>query len=745
MSIIHNNGGKKFQVKVRLSKTSDKDIQRLNLPTLYPNQAVTRIFAVNVARWDSVSPETIINAMKNIRPDILLLNEYTPYPESGIINSSNGRTLVSSNFNYVDDNLKRVADLNHSAKVRDSSTDAKWDGKATYVHERLDLKNISSVTLKQGSHTIKTIIRIDKNTKVVIYNAGTLSVKSVLKRLEEDINDERKNGNDNIIVTGLCSSNIDKDDAYAFLMCTSGMIMINDQEEGSLYKCWASLELFRTTYIKIHHHVGTPLPPHMMCIDITPRILKRTEHITELHLLAPTLENLLSYQADILQLGGPHVMHMLNAGHVPAHMKHIMYTNYVTNRRIVNPLSNIMHKDFSIFEYILGTYAKIDHIKNDVVVCAHNGWWFIEIDDHIYFWGYMVNGDSSNNKHSLYLHYNMKYEPNYHPELGKWLLLSTTPQKVKVEVATNFYHKIKTLKLLRHFNRNTDLDLCSLLTCVPRNIYEDNKTIIKYYEDLFTRTKRKDGVTLDCIKKKHDIWNKFRPLQLSIGHVPINKRISSHTDYLELWKPLFSYFNQIMKMGDILPPNDLVLFRSQGPYPGFISSHPLNQLKEGDTVQTISFAYTTFRPNIQTIVLSKSFESELIINIPADMVKEMFILSTTSHNILKPRNMPCIFLRDEVVIPPFAVFKIRKITTGLVEIPVRSSSKKHLVHSGTAGTNISKVKMLLKDTFYKDGLQLARHFYVLDFKGFSKKAIKTFDTSFGTSFEEDYKDRTLVP
>jgi len=737
MSIIHNNGGIKFQVKVRLSKTSD-NYNQFNVPTRHHNQAVTRIFAINVARWDSVSPETIVNAIKNIRPDILLLNQYTPYPESGIINSVNGNTLISSNFKYVDDNLYRIADLKHSAKVRDSSTDAKWDGKATYVHERLDLKKVSSVTLKQGSHTIKTVIHIDKNTNMVLYNAGALSTRSVLKRLEEDINDERKNGNNNIIVTGL--HNIRDDDAYAFLMCESGMIMINDQEkEKGFYKCWVSLELFRTKYINLH---DSNTIPHMMCIDITPRILKQIEHITELHLLAPTLENLLSYQPDIIQLGGPHVIHMLDAGHVPAHMKHIMYTNYVSNRRIVNPLSNIMHKDFSIFEYILGTYAKIDHIKNDVVVCAHNGWWFIDIDDHIYFWGYMVD-DELSKKHSLYLHYNMKYEPNYHPELGKWLLCNH--QKVTLDVATNFYHKIKSLKLLRHFNRNTDLDICSLLNEDTRNIYEDNKIIIKYYEDIFARTKRNEGLTLDCIKKKHDIWNKFRPLQLSIGHVPINKRISSHTDYLELWKPLFSYFNQIMKTADILPPNDLVLFRSQGPYPGFISSHPLNQLKEGDTVQTISFAYTTFLPNIQTIVLSKSFESELIIKIPADMVKEMFILSTKSHNILKPRNMPCIFLRDEVVIPPFAVFKIRKITTGLVEIPVRSSTKKHLVHSGTAGTNISKVKMLIKDRFYKEGLQLARHFYVLDFKGFSRKAIKTFDTSFGTTFEEDFKDRTLVP
>eukprot|EP00798_Chlamydomonas_sp_ICE-L_P003640 gene3640-biopygen21379 len=250
--------------------------------------------------------------------------------------------------------------------------------------------------------------------------------------------------------------------------------------------------------------------------------------------------------------------------------------------------------------------------SSGVFVEAVNGWWVLDVVGRKHVWGYMIN----------------------------------VPEKVPS---------------YRHFVKNTSDALCDLIRVPSRggrsvlwfDVNASNNRYLGILEGLYSNATA--FKTLDCLKKTPRVWTRFTDLNivLAVGRVDAvqSRETVAFSDFPLLWEPIFSYYNVVLPVArkylerlqndaaddDVLPP--LIMFRSQNPSSGFLTTISFGDLVAGDVVETNTFTFTTYSSHTQSIVLSKSYDMEVVYVVPTSLLPERFILSKASQSMGKIKSV----------------------------------------------------------------------------------------------------------
>jgi hypothetical protein len=614
---------------------------------------------------------------------------------------------------------------------------------------------------------------------LILYTVSDLSKRGVSALCGDILSKRSKERARRAYIVVACSGG-NYDDLEKLRTC--GMIMLGPSDKpqspdsaphnGSASapeSLWVSIELYHD-YEVTRPALGGSLraPVHELAvrapliIDLHRRArLGPSEDAKSLALLMnfrSVLENCLSFHEGITMIGGPHVIGRVSRSGDDdgSGSNFVMFTNRIPNgiiRRMPLPDASTAMQQKQI---------AVAWASGGVTVEALNGWWVLNVGRRRYVWGYMVPQPAASvvattQQEPLLIHYAKEYRACSHPEYTQWLVAQVSSSNADGSTArksSKTPKKRPVAPLLRHFSANTDAALRDLLTAFGATgvggvstILESNLVHVRDADARFGMYARK----LDCLKKSHDVWVRFTELNaaLAAGRPELADRSGIGGDFATLWLPVFEYYNAALLTEPQPPSSDspFIMFRSQAPGSGFVFDglRRLEDMRAGDVVQTSTFVFTTYSPAVQTIVLSKSSDMEVIFVVPPHMVRELLILSRATQSLASLHNLPCLFMREEVMIPPFAMHRVLGITHGYVAAPY--SEDPNTTHSGTNSAALKKISMYMTDKLSRPdarSVNFYRRVYVVEMLGFSKSRIATFDKAFGTNFTKLYAKRTLV-
>jgi hypothetical protein len=745
--------------------------------------------------------------LSKLEPDVALFQDFGPLPESIVeltrayIGASRGNVSttrragrvgrVRVGYSEIDEMLSKLALLPSDDK------EAWVDGLSVYSTR--DIKLLSASSSKSSKRFRKVMVQTGRPNDgggLVIYNVGLgdryepgrthpKQKGAIIQSLCDDIIDERsKKGAIMIMVIGDFGKNIT---ALSDNLRTCGMIMLNDDtpttlDGGVSDLCWVSIELYRASYIRPVHNRGKiviPLidvcPHHFpVCVDIVWHSENDDDALAMLSVSRSLLESCLLHTPGVDRIGGIHVRENFSFdGRISRKgnsykkknfgksSSFVMFTNFVPTQR-VRTLSIGDTAGAGLFpalvEGVLSSYG--------VFVEAVNGWWVLDVAGRKHVWGYMINVPEKvcDNMAPLYVHYCKEYIPIDYIEYSRWLALG--PENSSKNSSKSSVILLPKVPSYRHFVNNTSDALCDLIR-VPSSggggsvlrfdVNASNDRYVGIMEGIYSSATA--FKTLDCLKKTPRVWTRFTELNiaLAVGRLDAvqSRETVAFSDFPLLWEPIFTYYNEVLTVArknlkrlknnaeddDVLPP--LIMFRSQNPSSGFLTTKSFGDLVEGDIVETNTFTFTTYSSHTQSIVLSKSYDMEVVYVVPTSLIPELFILSRASQSMGKINNLPCLFLREEIMIPPFALHRVLRVCNGYVETPKGTST--NMVHSGTGDAVVEKIRMYWSDkTTAEESSRFLRRFVVVEILGFSKNRISEFDRVYGTDFTTLYKSRTLI-
>jgi hypothetical protein len=709
-----------------------------------------------------------------VNPDVLLLQGYTAFPSSltdlvGVdapgATDDDADPMVHVGFEFVDDAFRRsVSNLAHSVKQMPRARAATSINPGVAIYSREPIRRSAGVAAAALGAQVGAL---------VLYSASDLSARSA-RALCTDILARRRRAPSRPAYIVVACSGGGYEDMDKLRAC--GMIMLGPSDKPQspdpgaqvfADSLWVSVELYRDYDLTRPAFGGSLRAPVHELVAHAPLVidlhrrprLGASEDAKSAALLMKfrgVLENCLAFHPDVRVIGGPHVIGRVSqsADAAAPEANFVMYTNHIPNgviRRMPLPDASAAMQRKQI---------AVAWASGGVTVEALNGWWVLNVGTRRYVWGYMVSPppQATTNRAPLLIHYAKEYRADSHPEYAQWLEPSASTRRVRRKPAA---------PLLRHFSANTDAALRVLLKSMgvsgagrsgsgSTTILDSNLEHVRYSEALFGASARR----LDCLKKSHDVWVRFTELNaaLAAGRPELADRSGIDRDFETLWRPVFEYYNAVLITEppvavatlDSPPPSSaFIMFRSQSPGSGFVfdGARRLEDMCVGDVVQTSTFVFTTYSPAVQTIVLSKSSDMEVIFVVPPRLVRELLLLSRATQNMVSLHNLPCLFAREEVMIPPFAMHRVIGITDGYVAAPF--SDAPNTTHSGTSGGGaaLKKISMYMTDKLSSPdakSVNFYRRFYVVEMMGFSRSRIAAFDRAFGTDFTKLYAERTLV-